>query len=365
MKLYEKELSCNLDIELFNRLAEKNSLEKEDVLWIDIETTGFSASCAYVYLIGCIFYTHGRWKLCQWFLEDISKEKDFLSSFSDFLSSFSYLIHFNGSVFDMPFLEKRMKRYKLSTQYFASLKYLDLYKETRPLKGLLHLSSLKQKDLEEFFSIYREDIFHGGELIHVYEAYLEHPSQNLLDCLLLHNSDDLQGMFSIFPIYNYILFLSGEFEIGHCQLEAMENGTYTLSFLLFLSYSLPKSIAYHWGECTLAAREHTASFRINLFHGELKYFYSNYKEYYYLPEEDKAIHKSVAAYVDKSYREKAKASNCYTKKSGDFLPQTEEWFLPVFRDNYRSHHLYFELTPNFLADKEEQKKYLLYQFSQI
>ena len=45
--------------------------------------------------------------------------------------------------------------------------------------------------------------------------------------------------------------------------------------------------------------------RVPLYEEEMKYFYSNYKNYYYLPDEDTAIHKSVASYVDKKYRVQA------------------------------------------------------------
>lgn len=53
----------------------------------------------------------------------------------------------------------------------------------------------------------------------------------------------------------------------------------------------------------------------------LKYFYPDYQNYYYLPEEDMAIHKSIADSVDPSYRKKATKNTCYTKKAGIFLPQ--------------------------------------------
>ena len=41
-----------------------------------------------------------------------------------------------------------------------------------------------------------------------------------------------------------------------------------------------------------------------IYQGELKHFYPNYREYYYLPHEDRAIHKSVALYVDRNFRTK-------------------------------------------------------------
>ena len=44
------------------------------------------------------------------------------------------------------------------------------------------------------------------------------------------------------------------------------------------------------------------------------------KEYFYLPAEDTAVHKSVASYVDKEFRQKATKDTCYIKQNGDFLP---------------------------------------------
>ena len=65
-------------------------------------------------------------------------------------------------------------------------------------------------------------------------------------------------------------------------------------------------------------------------------FYSNYKDYYYLPEEDQAIHKSVAEFVDRAYRMQASASNCYTRKPGQFLREWDLVFTPFFKKEYKS-----------------------------
>lgn len=76
----------------------------------------------------------------------------------------------------------------------------------------------------------------------------------------------------------------------------------------------------------------------------MKFFYKNYKDYYYLPKEDISIHKSVAFYVDKDYRTKAKAATCYSKKTGKFLPQFNEQIEPYFKIDYYDKTNYFELT---------------------
>lgn len=53
----------------------------------------------------------------------------------------------------------------------------------------------------------------------------------------------------------------------------------------------------------------------------LKYFYPDYQNYYYLPEEDMVIHKSIADSVDPSYRKKATKTPVIQKKQESFFPR--------------------------------------------
>ena len=62
------------------------------------------------------------------------------------------------------------------------------------------------------------------------------------------------------------------------------------------------------------------NYRYAEFTGELKTFFKDYKDYYYLPAEDTAIHKSVGEFVDKKARVQATARTAYIKKTGSFLP---------------------------------------------
>ena len=98
--------------------------------------------------------------------------------------------------------------------------------------------------------------------------------------------------------------------------------------------------------------------RIPVYEGTLHYFYPNYKDYYYLPKEDMAIHKSVATFVDKEFRVKAKATNCYTKKFGVFLPQFDEIISPAFRMELKDDVSYFEYTEDFILSTELLNSYV-------
>ena len=65
-----------------------------------------------------------------------------------------------------------------------------------------------------------------------------------------------------------------------------------------------------------------------------------------------------AFYVDKNYRVKAKAANCYSKKTGQFLPQNDEIITPYFKREYNDKITYFEMTDEFLGSGESVLKYI-------
>ena len=95
-------------------------------------------------------------------------------------------------------------------------------------------------------------------------------------------------------------------------------------------------------------------FQFPLYKGTLKYFFADYKNYYYLPAEDMAVHKSISSFVDSAHREKATKENCYTKKEGCFLPslvpqkrkKTEKNAI-LFLKEYGDKLTYYELPEDF------------------
>ena len=76
-----------------------------------------------------------------------------------------------------------------------------------------------------------------------------------------------------------------------------------------------------------------------------------------------AIHKSVATFVDKEYREKAKACNCYNRKEGLFLPQKDLVMQPFFLKTHKDKVSYFELTEDFLTSDVMLKRYVEHIFN--
>ena len=87
--------------------------DPKKLVFFDIETTGFSADYNTVYLIGCIWPEGDHLRLIQWFADTRDAEADVLAAFFDFLNAFNTLVHFNGDMFDIPFVTKRAKALKL------------------------------------------------------------------------------------------------------------------------------------------------------------------------------------------------------------------------------------------------------------
>lgn len=324
----------------------------DKILFLDIETTGFTAKSSSLYLIGTAYLEDGKWYVKQWFANTYEEEKEIISAFFSFARKFTHLIHFNGNNFDLPFIQQKCKQYDLPYQ-FGNLEGIDIYRRIAPYKSFLRLPNCKQKTLEQFLGIEREDTYSGGELISVYHTYVKTPTDYALQALALHNADDLAGMLKVLPLLSYYDLLNELPRPKKVQANYYNdmNGDRHQELIMKLSLPspLPRALSGTADGCYFKGEGTEGTLRVPLYEEEMKYFYSNYKNYYYLPDEDTAIHKSVASYVDKKHRVQATAKNCYTRKLSTYLPQWDILFQPFFKRSYDDRNVFFELT-------EEMKK---------
>ncbi len=334
---------------------------REELLFFDIETTGFSGDYSNLYLIGGVYFDGEDWKLIQWFADTRDSEKEVLTAFFEFLKDFSMVVHFNGDGFDIPYLMKRCQALGLSYD-FSGVESFDIYKKVRPFRNLLGLTSMKQKAIEQFLGVSRDDIYSGGELIEVYQEYLRTREKSLYDMVMLHNADDLRGMPGILPILNYPDFLGHGFTLEEQKVETVQDvfgrDCHRLRLLYRSPFSIPKPFSRANSMVNLDACEDTLTVTVDLCEEELKYFYADYKNYYYLIYEDKAIHKSVAEYVDKEARVKATAKTCYNRQSGCFLPQFEPLWTPALQREYKDKITYVPYTESLFEDEVKAGEYV-------
>ena len=340
----------------------------EDLLFFDIETTGFSGDTSNLYLIGCTYYQDGSWNLIQWFADTASSEPELLDCFFEFLKGYRILIHFNGDGFDIPYLLKRCRRFKKPYD-FSEVQSLDIYKKLRPYRKLLGLDSLKQKAVEQFLGVSRKDQYSGGQLIEVYKDYLVTRDQFLYDLLLLHNEDDLKGMPLILPALYYPDFFQHPFALKSQRIltETFPDGAsrHLLELVCENEYPVPQAFSCESGLIRCQASGGQLTFLIELYDGSLKQFYPNYQDYYYLIHEDRAVHKSVGGFLDRDVRTKATAKTCYTRHEGCFVPQFEPIWQPALKQERSDKLSYAALTDVCLRDSECLQSYIRQLFGQL
>ena len=369
-----------------------------DVLFLDLETTGLSARTASIYLIGCAFYSEdGRmpcsqesaahlaspgksgWYLIQWFDETGTQEPMILETFLTFSQNYRVLIHFNGDRFDVPFLLTRLAKYGL-TSPLGRMKSVDLYRMISPYRRLLSLPDLKQQTVERFLCTGRTEEKSGREMVQAYRAYLKSPSVEYLDELLLHNSQDVEGLLSCTRLCALPALFSAKLQVTHAQADHYAGYDGSMHDELLLSFTMNSEDdltgifrdAFVLSGDGIFCRIDFADpekisglLKIPLYTEEMKYFYAGYKDYYYLPAEDQAIHKSIASFVDPKRRVQASAETCYTRKKGSFLPQWDLLRTPFFKRSYKDPALFFELTEELKRDRDALSQYADYVFTHL
>lgn len=300
---------------------------KTDALF-DIETTGFSAKNSFIYLIGMALLCEDTLEIYQFLAENRNEEKDIITAFHQKLTSVNTLISFNGLGFDIPFLKAKENTYSINSS-LDSYQQIDLHKLTARLAGLLNLPDKKQKTVEHFLGIQRKDRFSGGELISLYYEYEKQQNSKIEDILLLHNFEDILGMAELLSLLSYRDFFEQPIRVLTATVMSHRPcGTdYDVEELLLelaVQTPFPKKVLYHSEYAAFMCQDYSAKLLIPIENSSVKFYYDNYKDYYYLPDEDMAIHKSVASFVDKEHRIKATPMTCYKKIAitDEFLKDT-------------------------------------------
>ena len=344
----------------------------EDAMLYDIETTGLNPKSSQLYLLGILLFHKENIELIQYFAESVLDEEEILEQFFQLCKTKRVLISFNGEGFDNRFIETMAKSYgKLPLH--LNLKQLDLFKLIRKRKKFYGLESCSLKSCERFLGIYREDRCSGGELISVYREYLQDKDSEKKNMLLLHNREDIQNLPSLFSFLAYENIFQGNVHFQRAEilvrdemkekndnhqkdnslqikdLELEERQNSRTSEKLCLRFSLPSSVPVPLTltpkNFLLEIKETSLCLTVPLYQGELCYFFKDYKDYEFIPSEDRVIHKSLAAIYPKEMREKAKASTAYQKMKTSFLPIFQEKE-KVFKKTYQDKQCFIPFKEN-------------------
>ncbi|MGI6069958.1 MAG: ribonuclease H-like domain-containing protein [Blautia sp.] len=283
-------------------------------IFLDIETNGLSSRYCFIYLIGILEFSGENLFLRQWLAQSPEEEKEILEALFQAVEGCTGIIHFNGTQFDLPFIQARCAFHGIADP-LVHRRSLDLCRRLKPIQPLAGLSSRRFQAVEDFLGLSRKNDVNGKECIHLYQKYYATGKEEFSAPILSHNRLDLEHLPLLMRMLTYEQILTGAY-----HLEKYRSEEQSLLLTLIMDEAVPKPISYVSNHATLEAAEQTIKIHLPLKEGKLKKYFSAYKEYYYLPEEDCAIHKSVGTYVDKSRRRAATKETCYT-----WFPVTEEF----------------------------------------
>lgn len=366
MNITEKKL--DIDFPIFS-----TEFDIDDCFYFDIETTGFNVEATHLYAIGIAYSCNCEIYYRQWFIENESEEADAIKQFLHFINSRKVIIHFNGSTFDLPYIQKKCKKYAIKED-LRCLKSIDLYKKLFSHKKYLSLDSFKQRNIEISLGISRDDTFNGKELITIYHAYqsmsrinsesAKNESRKIYDFLFLHNYEDVSNLVLI----SHVLYLEYILLENSSKIITRNPEDITIDIkidcpIMYLPI-INKYITLLDFSTVNTCMEYIDGYiriKVKVFDIELKYFMEDYKNYYYLPAEDYAIHKSVGEYVDSAHRQKAKKNNCYVKKKGKFVkifaPEFTSGQFRFFSENVNDNIKYIDID-DFIDNSESSDEFV-------
>ena len=303
--------------------------DPEQVVFIDIETTGFSRLYDSIYLIGLVYLEEGHFVAKQYLAGSLADEVQVLEKALDQLQNFKIFVTYNGDMFDLPFIEERAKRLRTWREADRSLwenyRSVDLMRRYRIHQSFFGWPNMKLKTIEAFLGIDRRDPFDGGQLIEVFYEYARTDDERLEKVLLLHNYEDIVYLLPLLKIEEFMTDLKvaqiEEVRYEDGELLVFWDRPFALSHhsRMALNRKKRKDPDYPKAEFIFEAGNHCSRILLPWCCEPVYYYLPNAKDYYFLPEKGEIVHKSLAFDVPSSERRKAKPCECVLSGQGSFV----------------------------------------------
>lgn len=175
--------------------------EPEDVLVLDLETTGLGRSGTLAFMIGLGYFEKGEFFVEQIFLPDPDAEEHSFERLQELVQSRSLLVTFNGKSFDVPVLEARL----LYHQIWLDLRAMDhldaLHLARRLWKRKLPSCALETIEFYILGHIRDKELdIPGGEVPQTYFNFLTTGDAELIRRVFVHNHHDILHTAALFAL---------------------------------------------------------------------------------------------------------------------------------------------------------------------
>ncbi|MGM0414647.1 MAG: ribonuclease H-like domain-containing protein [Bacillota bacterium] len=211
-------------------------LAKEELLFLDTETTGLAGGAGTVaFMIGLAYFAGDEVVLEQYIMRDYDEEPDQLEAVKGRIAERNNLVTFNGKCYDFPLLKDRFIMNRIDPPELDN--HIDLLHPARSLWR--HLPSCSLKALEwQVIDFERGPDIDGSQVPEQYFRYLKEKDFSLLRPIIEHNKDDIISMISLVSHLGEIVSLSDSIDWNG-------NKAYNLGYLFEKNGKLEKSICLY------------------------------------------------------------------------------------------------------------------------
>lgn len=173
----------------------------EDILVLDLETTGLGRGGTIAIMIGVGYYEKGEFFVEQIFLPDPDAEEHSLDRLRELVESHSLLITFNGKTFDVPVLESRLLYHQLWLD-IRQMEHLDLLHLARRLwKRKLPSCALETIEYYILGHIRDKELdIEGSDIPQSYFHYLMTGEAEMIKRVFIHNHHDILHTAALFTL---------------------------------------------------------------------------------------------------------------------------------------------------------------------
>ena len=174
--------------------GEMPAYRREDILFLDTETTGLSHGAGTVaFLVGMGFFTDAGFTVRQYLMRDYDEEIFLLQHAAEEIRNKKMLCTFNGATFDLPLLEARFILHRMRSA-LPVRPHLDLLPASRRV-WKLRLKKCNLTSLEAaVLGAERVDDLPGALVPERYFRFLESGDFSVLEDVLEHNGQDIVSL---------------------------------------------------------------------------------------------------------------------------------------------------------------------------
>lgn len=174
---------------------------KEDILVLDLETTGLGRGGTVAIMIGLGYYEGDEFFVEQIFLPDPDAEEHSFDRLRELVESRSLLITFNGKTFDVPVLESRLLYHQIWLN-LRKMEHLDLLHLARRLwKRKLPSCALETLEFYILGHVRDKELdIEGGDIPQTYFHFLLTGEGELIRKVFIHNHHDILHTAALFTL---------------------------------------------------------------------------------------------------------------------------------------------------------------------